>query len=325
MILTIELLNALGACQDAKDWCERNKLFGFDLDLLPTLNIDPYNYIIWLRSTTVGYVFNDRYQPIEYTNMFHKKSFWTYDERGNKLTFTNSEGTTHCWTYNEQNQVLTHDGGNGYSYERWYGDDSKMIFEENRTPDTINRTKWVYNQLGQLSSKHDTMYSNQLVEKSSTVHTYLYDKCGNEILMTQTHQLLDGDVLTNWVKYEYDEFNNCVKFHTSEQYTNNKTFNKFGGILTEEDNTGFWRRNTYNELGQLIEMVTSHGTIKQFYTNKVGRLCPTYRHVEDGVDEHLEYDDHDNCIHHIRPIQHEYWPNGQLKQCGNLSIPLINT
>jgi YD repeat-containing protein len=48
MILTRELLKKIGACEEGIKFCERNKLYGFDLNRLDEIEGDYCDFIDWL-------------------------------------------------------------------------------------------------------------------------------------------------------------------------------------------------------------------------------------------------------------------------------------
>ncbi len=47
MILTKQLLEQWGACEGGIDFCEKNKLFGFDLERIDEIKGDHLGFIVW--------------------------------------------------------------------------------------------------------------------------------------------------------------------------------------------------------------------------------------------------------------------------------------
>lgn len=112
MKLTKELLIKLNACQHGIDFCERNKLFGFELDNLSTLTGDYNNYVSWLlHRIKKGYVYNDSYNQKGIGEPPKLKGFITnyvYDEVGNILSCKDEHGKyikEYIYTYYPNGQL----------------------------------------------------------------------------------------------------------------------------------------------------------------------------------------------------------------------------
>jgi YD repeat-containing protein len=320
MILTKEMLQQLGACADGIEWCERNKLFGLDLSLLPKQPTkDPLGYIQWLTSKTVGYVFNDKFQPLSFTNERGKTMFWKYDNRGNKIEFISSTGSTQRWTYDDNNNILTYDDDLGFKNVYAYDEHSNRVSKGVCSPNHPDWTLFAfeYNDNHQLIRTTGEMY----------VISCEYDVNGN--LVYRAYFDATGTHLTTWERWEYNKDGNLTKHWLSSGEWQYRKYDEEGRIVEIKDSSGQDCVTTYQTSFEPIPPPQIEGSIRQFLVGPSGQLLPL-RQFEDGevVDRYV-YDDHFNCIEHESWGDSsyslcEYWPNGQLKQWVGIDIPLID-
>ncbi len=150
MILTKELLIKWDACKDGIQFCERNKLFGFDLSLIDEINGDYYGFINWLKTELLNkweYDSNGNKIYKENSDGYWRK--WEYDSHGNKIKSENSDGYWFKWEYNPNGNKIKEENSNG-DWVKWeYDSHHNMIKEENSNGDIII-TETEYYPNGQL-------------------------------------------------------------------------------------------------------------------------------------------------------------------------------
>ena len=87
-ILSKELLHNWDACEEGIEFCERNKLFGFDLSRIDEVVGDYNNFINWLKNEL--------------------KCKREYNSQGNKIKEETSDGYWFKWEYDSHgNMILT--------------------------------------------------------------------------------------------------------------------------------------------------------------------------------------------------------------------------
>ncbi len=126
MILTKKLLIQWGACKEGIAFCERNKLFGFDLDRIDEIKGDHNDFINWLKrqlnikrgydSNTIKccllngcwYIltFDDNDNKIKEEKSNGNWTKWEYDTNGNKIKYEDSSGYWMKWEYDKNGNKI---------------------------------------------------------------------------------------------------------------------------------------------------------------------------------------------------------------------------
>ncbi len=238
MILTKELLTEWEACDEGIDFCERNKLFGFDLNRIDEIQGDYKDFINWitheaniireydsmnncikktytnLSCKQYTYDFNDKVIRIDCTPSGSWCTF-EYDYNGNKVKDESSNGHISKFQYDDYGNCIREEHNDGdYWWACKYDNNGKCIQELDYNG---SLTKWEYDSHG-----------NQIKEEKSDGGwtKWEYDSQGNLIKEENS----DG----SWWKYEYDSHSNQIKEENSDGYIKN--------IKTEYYTTGQLKR-----------------------------------------------------------------------------------
>ena len=114
-ILTKELLLTCGACDEGISFCERNKLFGFDLSRIAEIKGDYNGFIDWLKgqvSIKMEYDSNGNIIKQENSDGYWKK--WEYDSQGKMIKEENSMGEFFKLEYDSHGNKIKRENSNGY-------------------------------------------------------------------------------------------------------------------------------------------------------------------------------------------------------------------
>jgi YD repeat-containing protein len=216
MILTKELLHQHGACEDGINFCERNKLFGFDLDRLDEVAGDYNGFVVWVtRIPKYIYVHvNSNNQIIQ---MEDTSGFWVnyeYDSNGNRIREKNSHHTTFSYEYDERGNKITINMAIGM----WKDDSDCTKFEYdsngNRTKEEKSYGSWVI-------YEYDSN-NNKIRQEDNCGHivTYEYDSKGNMILAHNSYMHVFESKYDECNNIIESSFNGTVTYHDVEYYDN---------------------------------------------------------------------------------------------------------
>lgn len=283
MILTKELLHQCGACENGIDFCERNKLFGFDLDRIDDIQGDYEDYIAWIRSTII----NENWIYDQHGNLIKEKldnnvifnytggieTISIFDERGNKISDKAPDGWWVNYEYDERNNRTMREYSDGKITKWFYNDNNNII-----------KTQWL---------PVDFEVINE------------YDVNNNLITVTDSR----GYVIT----YEYDSNNNCThELHSNGYWVKNK-YDEIGRLISIINSTGISNTMDYDENGNKIYECRSR-YINGFYTG----ICHDYWEYDDHTNLIMYKTNRGQQMHTV-----EYYDNGQLKRYDDLYIPYI--
>jgi YD repeat-containing protein len=226
MILTKKLLHQYGACDTSIDFCERNKLFGFDLDRIDEIEGDHEYYIEWLKYNIIN-------------------SEVLLDDRDNiiylgRTDMNSSESSRMMFSYDKNNNKTTEYNMNTKYWTRWeYDSNGNMIKEEDVKG---SWTKYKYNSRNELIKKYTSdglrvrfkydKNSNKIYEEGycGTTVEYTYDNNNNMIFKIDSY---DG-----WTKYEYDERNYVIRTTESCGFEETSIFDDHNNMIYRNNNTG---------------------------------------------------------------------------------------
>lgn len=160
MILTKELLKQYDACKQGITFCERNKLFGFDLERIAEVRGDYNGFVKWLiqdiisgtvvmdeNNNIISMLHEDGYRiNLEYDshgNKIKRESinpntpdifYWLkyeYDKNGNRIKSENSDGIIWQYEYDDKNNKIADTASDGYWWRYEYNDNGNLTREEN--------------------------------------------------------------------------------------------------------------------------------------------------------------------------------------------------
>ncbi len=207
MILTKELLIKLKACKQGIDFCERNKLFGFDLKRLHEVDGDYNHFINWLtKKINNCYKINEdgQYYYVGYESEYDY--IRTYSDDGRLLKSQHKSGYFSEYIYDERkNLIKIISNGDVRSY---------MEYDSNNN--LINEVHKNYS----MRSFYDT--NNRCIRRECTFFDsddvdwdiYEFDSFGNIVYS----ECSNGE----WVKYNYDDHNNVIVSY--DNYTPNGVY-----------------------------------------------------------------------------------------------------
>ncbi len=279
MILTKELLIKLGACQEGIDFCERNKLFGFDTNNIDNVVGDYDGIVSWIKYILTECVIEfDAYGNVilfEDNNIYN---IYEYEYYPNSIIkqYTNYEGNyrhtkndikikNDLWftkTYNENGKILSFINNNGFFINYSYDDINKELLISTRS--TFNTIKYEYNESNQLilqkynNDEYNTYYEydykgNLIKKKDSNSYglIYMYDENNT---MIYEHDLEFIDDIT--CLYDNDRLIEVVYYNCPHIIKNKFTYDDNGFIFKKEIcyNDKNTRIYTYYPTGQLKEI-----------------------------------------------------------------------
>lgn len=199
MILTKELLKRYDACEEGLNFCERNKLYGFDLKRIGEIRGDYGGFVDWLKYAILG-VDVDR-ESIKYE----------YDANGNIVRKEDYNGNWWVYEYNDNGDKIKEEhyrsiswepetDGVLVSYRYEYDDKGNMIKREKSNVEG-----------GWMIYEYDS--EGKLIRKENSTGFWWefdYDGIGNQI----------GKRCSNgrWVKYEYNDRGDMIREEHSGGY-----------------------------------------------------------------------------------------------------------
>jgi YD repeat-containing protein len=204
MILTREFLHKVGACKQGIDFCERNKLFGFDLDKFHEIKGDYNSFVEWLDDNVIskilvfneyGNIIEEKYKKTdEWLGEWHIKKF--YDNQQNLIRIERINGIWNEFTYDSNGNIIAELWKTGHRIERKYDDRNNLIEELSLYGISLDDHKeFTYNDLNQLISERSHVNFSCI--------TLEYDERGNNIKQSWDN----GD----YVIWEYDDNGNIIK------------------------------------------------------------------------------------------------------------------
>jgi hypothetical protein len=226
MILTKEFLQKHDACEEGIKFCERNKIFGFDLKNINEI-LGNHHYIDWLKEILRDCIKHDSNGNVLQQLLPSQKSmiFYEYDDRNNvtrKTTkridakFVDQIVESIEYEYDENNNLIfKHFPVTDY-WIRYLYRNNKIISEitsnglwrlfeydsnknlTRRHSDQLFETLFAYDDNNNIIKKETISRGNQV-----EVIDYTYDSNNNLIY---TNSSLDS-----WRKYEYDDHHNKIK------------------------------------------------------------------------------------------------------------------
>jgi hypothetical protein len=133
MEITLKLLKRLGACEDALEFFEKNKLERFDSDWIKDIptGIKLNGYVEWLRCRfrdTCKVVQDNDKNQLTFKSSSGLSWTKTYDNNNNEIAFESSSELS--WTkktYDENNNVLTYRCSSGYSWTKTYDENNNEL------------------------------------------------------------------------------------------------------------------------------------------------------------------------------------------------------
>ncbi len=179
MILTKKLLIQWNACEEGIDFCQRNKLFGFDLSRIVEIKGDYNNFMYWLKKqlkitreydsngNVIKDIFEDgdwySYEYDIHGNCIKKNNFkdhwieWEYDEHGNQIKQEDFNRNWTKWEYDSQHNKIKEEKSNGYWIKLQYDHNNNLISEQNLFGEWYT---YQYNQYGCMVKKEsfDELY-----------------------------------------------------------------------------------------------------------------------------------------------------------------------
>lgn len=225
MILTKELLKQSEACQEGIDFCERNKLFGFDLDNFSQIKGD-YNYFVeWLDYNVMGVIL----VLDEHGNVIERKNkdndYWyiryEYDKQQNLIRTQRVAGSWVEYSYDSNGNLITELWSTGHKIERKYDKHNNLI--ELKSP-FGDGTQFFYNEHNQLIQEYlwyDKSYANlEYDEKGNVIKRSYDDGIGYSTWEYDENNFITKENTNNneWAVYEYDDHYNTTKITFSDGF-----------------------------------------------------------------------------------------------------------
>jgi YD repeat-containing protein len=227
MILTKKLLEHLEACDQSIKFCERNKLFGFDLSKINYIIGDYNGYVSWIKEKL------SIYKTIE------------FDDNGNIVFSETNEGFIVKSSYNDTGIILNQQyTTGGYITTDEYNDNNQLL----HTYDNENYwVKYEYNDNNKLKT---ITYSSSMVERFS------YDGDGNLILK---QVIPNNNSSAHYTMYTYKKGRRVREESDNGDWFIFKYDTK-GNIRYREDSDGFVEKWTYDKNNNAISYKNSHGS-----------------------------------------------------------------
>lgn len=302
LLLTEHLLNHFSACETGIDFCERNKLFGYDLHKLDEIKGDYSFFVIWVYDNILKYdiieldhnghvikaccseenilmtsVYDDNSNLLKYTyvknGMVVVNDTYEYDNSGKKIMEIDVDGKYLRYSYTPSGLVKN---------IFYSASDNVEYFEYDYANNLIHR----YDDLGYFI-KNEYNLANKVTKETTALGsiTYKYDKNNNVKQAINS----SGSIFN----YKYDKHNRLIILETPDTHTKFK-YAKDGWLLSKTY-TGYNFETT--------SIYDSHQNI----------ISSTKVNISSGINE--IYEQINNVF--------EYYPNGQLKKANTLEIPLI--
>lgn len=234
MILTKQVLQQHNACNDGIDFCERNQLFGFDLNKLHDITGNHY-YFEWLKEIirdTVKYDANGNVlQQLQSPN---KIVVHEYDDRNNRIsTKVKYNGSLKNNTPEFfQHTVCEYNSNNNLIFQynppidinKYY---IRIEYDDNNNKISMNMSDgswWLYeyNSNNMLIRKHDNTLLEQVFE---------YDESNNLIRKDTSNR---GKIVET-IKYQYDSKNNLIKVDSSTDSWVTYEYDSHNNIIQTEN------------------------------------------------------------------------------------------
>ncbi len=296
MILTKQLLDDIGACEDGIMFCKRNKLFGFDLNNIHLIKDNNNEYFLWLQdiisNVNIQYDENNRILCKSYVdnNSDIVKQYYTYNEDGLVVSINYSNGNYENYLY-DCNNNLVEESYSSHHFNEVY----RYQYDEynNKVKTTNARGFW------ETYSYEDGKLKKVLNSNGCTT-CYTYNK--NGVLRTK-----ERTILSKWER---------------------QTYNKYGNVICDERSDGFKIRYRYNKNQQCIYRKSYKDNISVIFSYEDGNLVLSKDST--GYLCTWELDSHNNMVHfkdsnNFETIhEFEYYSDGQLKRMDDLIIPFFN-
>ena len=197
---------------------------------------------IMSNSFVTRYHYNNLNQLVEESKPGNEITYYSYDDAGNLKTKINPRGIKEEYIYKKNGQI---------DKINYYQNDINTIPSE-----TINY-------------QYDRAGNRLLVEKAQSSITQSYDALGR--IVTESRIIADKSYIT---KYSYDKYGNLtgIKYPESEDYLSYgydelNQLKWINGLAGDKDNPAF----TYNQNGQLNEMLYDNGVKTTYEYNALGR------------------------------------------------------
>jgi uncharacterized protein RhaS with RHS repeats len=244
MILTKKLLEQNNACPEGINFCERNKLFGFDLDRMSEVMGDYKDFVRWINVAI-------RDWDIEHDangNMISKlcKDInqlinFTYNDAGQKLSVVNNGVIIEENVYNEQGQLRSSTYKDSGYFLYSYDEHGKLIAKEMYNGVKTHHIIYKYDE-------HD----NLVVTNDNGDETiFEYDEKSNITKMTVSHLYSSRE--PSWIKYEHDDRGNIIKTTDLIGHVNEWEYDVHTNIIWDLDCYGTLTNHNieYYDNGQL--------------------------------------------------------------------------
>ncbi len=262
MLLTKELLIEWNACEEGIAFCERNKLFGFDLNKIDEIQGDYKGFINWLKcELNIKRVYdkNKNITEIIYNKNVYKKYFYNSSNKLIKII-----DSTCYWTITEYYDI------NGLQYKETTSDGNWITWEY----DSIgNKIKEVSSNNPTITWQYDTE-NNVITEKHQNTDIWFKYYYNNKLLIKE--ESFDG----HWWIWDYNKHNKCIKESHSDGFDINITYDNNGNKIKESHSDGFIISYKYDKNNNIIEEIHSDGysvlNQTEFYNNgqlkRIGEL-----------------------------------------------------
>jgi hypothetical protein len=244
MILTKKLLQQHGACETGIEFCERNKLFGFDSNRINAIKGDYYGFVTWfitMLSNTKGVKYDDRGNLIQFN--YHNDdiiTYYEYDDLDNKILMTRGGGWIR-YEYDDLNRMVNIIYSSGCYITYTYNDDGLLI----SISEADNPKKTIMHQ-------YDERKNLILKTCSSTgiTYRYAYDQLNRKLSEERITKLIHSSIKT----WEYDIDGNITKLNGDDFSC---VYDKVGNITAH---IYYESKDTRNHIIQYYD----NGQLKQY-------------------------------------------------------------
>jgi YD repeat-containing protein len=302
LLLTRKLLNYFYACEDGIQFCERNQLFGFDLNNIHEIKGDYLFCVSWVLGNIL------RYDTIE------------LDHKGNVIKAHNST----------ENQLMT----------SAYDDNDKLLkYTRSKNGMIVANDRYEYDNSGKLIMETDVdghyvrysytpsgLVKNIFTSASNNVDYFEYDYADNLIHQYDdfgyfikkeynlANKVTKETTILGSITYKYDKNNNLTQEINSSGLIVNYEYDKHNRLIREFDN----QNNTtfkYREDGSLLSKIYTS------YNFETTTVYDSHMNVAQSTKIRLS-EEGNKIIEHFNNV-FQYYPNGQLKKANKMEIPLI--